>query len=32
MEVIRKYGAGKLLIMVTHDENDAEGADKILSF
>ena len=32
MDVIRKYCAGKLLIMVTHDEKDAEGADKILSF
>ena len=32
MDVIRKYCAGKLLIMVTHDENDAEGADEILSF
>ena len=32
MDVIRKYCVGKLLIMVTHDENDAEGADEILSF
>lgn len=31
MDVIRKYCAGKLLILVTHDEKDAEGADRILS-
>ena len=31
MDVIRKYCAGRLLILVTHDEKDAEGADQILS-
>ena len=31
MDVIRKYCGGKLLILVTHDEKDAEGADFILS-
>ena len=31
MDVIRKYCAGKLLILVTHDEEDAEDADQILS-
>lgn len=30
MDVIRKYCAGKLLILVTHEGKDAEGADAIL--
>ena len=29
--VIHKYCEGKLLILVTHNEEDAEGADKIIS-
>ena len=31
MDVIRKYCTGKLLIMVTHEETDAQGADEVLS-
>lgn len=31
MDVIRKYCTGKLLIMVTHEEGDAEGANEVLS-
>ena len=31
MDVIRRYCADRLLILVTHDEEDAEGADQVLS-
>ena len=31
MDVIRKYCAGKLLIMVTHDEQIALQADRVIA-
>ena len=32
LSIIRKYCEGKLLIMVTHEEKDADGADCVIHF